>query len=65
MKFNVSMNDELFQKLEEEAKKNYLSRSGLVSLAVQNYLQNNQAMKAIGQFPEIMAKLEQMQNDAK
>lgn len=65
MKFNVSMNDELFQKLEEEAKLNYLSRSGLISLAVTKYLQDKQAMNAIGQFPQMMAQLEKMQKDAK
>ena len=65
MKFNVSMNDELFQRLDEEAKKNYLSRSGLVSLAVTKYLQDKQAMDAIGQFPAMVAKLESMKNDAK
>lgn len=65
MKFNVSMNDELFEKLEEEAKKNYLSRSGLVSLAVTKYLQDKQAMEAIGQFPSMLAQLEKMKKDAK
>ena len=66
MKFNVSMNDELFKKLDEEAKKNYLSRSGLVSLAVTKYLQDKQAMEAIGQFPTMFAQLEKMQKkDAK
>lgn len=65
MKFNVSMNDELFQKLEEEAKRNYVSRSGLISLAVTKYIQDKQAMDAIGQFPQMMAQLEKMQNNNK
>lgn len=47
MKMNVSMNDELASRVDEYAKNNYMSRSGLVSVALSNYLNQHESYKAL------------------
>lgn len=38
MKFNVSMDDDLFNELEEFGKEMHLNRSAIISLSIQQYM---------------------------
>ena len=38
MKVNVTLDDELMQRVDNYADRNYMSRSGLISIAVTQYL---------------------------
>ena len=43
-KFNVSMSDELLDKVDRYSERNFISRSGLLSLAVSQYLKQDDIM---------------------
>lgn len=47
MKVNITFNDELFERMEEYASENYMTRSGLVSLAVTQYLNQSESIRLI------------------
>ena len=47
MKVNVTLDDELLQRADEYADRNYMSRSGLLSLALTSFLNSNEMMLAI------------------
>ncbi len=51
MKIQISMNDELARRLDVFAKENYLSRSGLISVAATQYLNGQE----IGMYIKLMA----------
>lgn len=54
MKFNVSMDDELFNRLDGFGKKIHVSRSAIIALAVQNY------MDAQEKIPTLMNQLDEL-----
>lgn len=43
-KINISIDDELLKKADKFAKKIYTSRSGLISIALVNYMNNQEAI---------------------
>lgn len=47
MKVNITVDDELMKKIDEYADEHYMSRSGLMSLACSQYLQQYEMMSAI------------------
>lgn len=57
MKVNITLDDELMQRLDNFADKNYMSRSGLVSLAVTQYLNANEMILAVKDMALCMRKI--------
>lgn len=47
MKVNISINDELMKRVDDYADNNYMSRSGLLSLAATQYLAQHEALQAV------------------
>lgn len=47
MKLQISMNDDLMERIDKFADKNYMTRSGLISLACTQYLTQNEALSAV------------------
>lgn len=47
MKINITMNDELLERVDQYAKENYTTRSGLISLACVQYLNQQEAINAV------------------
>lgn len=47
MKVNITLDDELLQRADDYADRNYMSRSGLLSLALTSFLNSNEMMLAI------------------
>lgn len=47
MKVNITVDDELMKRADEYADENYMSRSGLISLALNQYLQAQSVYKHI------------------
>lgn len=48
MKVQISLNDKLLERADKYANLNYLSRSGLISLALTNYLKTNAEFRKDG-----------------
>lgn len=57
MKVQISLDDELMKRVDAYADANYMSRSGLVSLSVTNYLNQAEAFKAIKVMAVAMRKI--------
>lgn len=57
MKVNITLDDELMHRLDNFADKNYMSRSGLVSLAVTQYLNSNEMILAVKDMALCMRKI--------
>lgn len=57
MKINISIDDELLKRIDSYADDNYMSRSGLFSLAVVQYLNQQEAFKAIRDMSLCMRKI--------
>lgn len=57
MKVNITLDDELMARIDVHADRNYMSRSGLISLAVTNYLNSNDIMLAITDIALAMRKI--------
>lgn len=57
MKVNITLDDELMKRIDEYADKNYMSRSGLISLAATQYLNSNEMMLAISDMALSMRKI--------
>lgn len=47
MKIGITLDDDLVRRMDEFADENYMSRSGLISLACTQYLNANEISKAI------------------
>lgn len=62
MKANITLNDELFRKLDEEAEKMFMSRSGFIAMCVSNYFDMKQVQKSMSELPDILAKIETLKN---
>lgn len=54
MKFNVSMDDELFDRLESFSKRAHVSRSALIAMSV------NQYIDAQEKIPTLMSQLDEL-----
>lgn len=57
MKINITIDDELLSRADDFAKKNYLSRSGLISYALNDYLTQKELFSAIASMGISMQKL--------
>lgn len=57
MKLSISLNDELVSKVDEIAKSNYMTRSGFISTATVNYLNQLQVVEKFNEMNRIMTKL--------
>lgn len=52
MKFSISMPDELVKKLDVLAEENYCSRSGVISIAVREWVASQEAKKVLPALTE-------------
>lgn len=57
MKVNVTLDDELMKRVDDYADRNYMSRSGLLSIAVTQYLNTNEMILAISDMALSMRKI--------
>lgn len=57
MKVNVTLDDELMKRVDDYADKNYMSRSGLISLATTQYLNSHEMIMAISDMAVSMRKI--------
>lgn len=57
MKVNVTLDDELMARIDDYADRNYMSRSGLISLATTQYLNTNEMVLAISDMAVAMRKI--------
>lgn len=60
MKVNITLDDELLKRVDEYADKTYISRSGLISLAVTQYLNTNEMILAVKDMAVSMRKIADM-----
>lgn len=57
MKVQITLDDELMKRVDTYADENYMSRSGLLSLAVTQYLNAQEVTKAIKEMTLCMRKI--------
>lgn len=57
MKVQITLDDDLMKRVDEYADKNYMSRSGLLSLAVTKYLNEADVIKAVKEMAVCMRKI--------
>lgn len=57
MKVTISLNDELMSRIDQYGKENYLSRSGLISLACTQFLNASEVTNAIKNLSFCMTKI--------
>lgn len=57
VKVNITLDEELLQRIESFADENYLTRSGLITLAVSQYLIQAEASRAIVDISLAMRKI--------
>lgn len=57
MKVNVTLDDDLMKRVDDFADRNYMSRSGLVSLALTQYLNSNEMALAVKDMSLCMRKI--------
>lgn len=57
MRVQISIDDNLLEKIDEYAKKNYLSRSGFISMASVQYLNQLEVADAMHQLNFLLEKL--------
>lgn len=57
MKINITMNDELLERLDKHAKEQFTTRSGLISLACTQYLNQLEAMNLLRLMSTAMQRI--------
>lgn len=57
IKFNISADENLIARADAYAEKNYMTRSGLVSLALTQYLNQNDIVQAVNDIAISMRKI--------
>lgn len=57
MKINITMNDELLERLDKHAKELYTTRSGLISYAVTQYLNQQEVIGLIRTMSQAMQRI--------
>ncbi len=57
MKINVSIDDELVARVDKYAEANYMSRSGLISQALNQYLSSKEAVMRLSEITLAMQKI--------
>ena len=56
-KINISLDDNLLERMDRYAEDNYMSRSGLVSISVAQYLNANEVMTVVKDMSLAMRKI--------
>lgn len=57
MKINISIDDALIQRVDAYADANYMSRSGFISLACAQYLNQNEALISLAEMANSFRKM--------
>ena len=57
MKVNITIDDELMKRADDYADRNYMSRSGLMALALTQYLNTNEMILAVKDMAFCMRKI--------
>lgn len=57
MKVNVTLDDKLMERIDVYANENYMSRSGLISFACTQFLNQNDAIRSIKEMGYLMKKI--------
>ena len=57
MKVNITFNDDLMKRIDDYADRNYMSRSGLISFAVTQFLNGQQMIGAVQDMSVCMRKI--------
>lgn len=57
MKMSISMPDELLKKLDDYADENYMTRSGAISMMVNNYLDSREITKNLQAMTDILRNI--------
>lgn len=57
MKVTITLDNELMNRVDDYAEKNYMSRSGFLSLCATQYLNNAQAVEAVKTLALTMSKI--------
>lgn len=57
MKINISLDDELVKRIEDYADRNYMSRSGCISYACTQFLNQEDTLKAVQDLGVTMRKI--------
>ena len=57
MKINITMNDELLERLDNYAKEQFTTRSGLISLACTQYLNQQEALNLLRAMTSAMQRI--------
>ena len=58
---NISLSDEIMDRVDERAEEMGLNRSAFITVAVNNYFLQEDAMRAMKDMPEFMKKLEEIE----
>lgn len=58
-KFSISMNPELLARVDEYCNTNFQSRSGLISIAVKQYLESADLVRQFGKLTDALDELKQ------
>lgn len=62
MRFQISMQDELYDELSNFAKENYLSKSGLIAVSVNDYLKQKKLIDVMAKFEATLRLLMSKEN---
>lgn len=57
MKINITMNDDLYNRMVEYSERNYLNKSQLISIALADYLNSKQMINAIADISLAFQKI--------
>ena len=57
MKVNITFNDDLMKRIDDYADRNYMTRSGLISFAVTQFLNGQQMISAVQDMSVCMRKI--------
>lgn len=57
MKIHISMNDALLEEVDRVAKENYLSRSGIISMACAQYIQSRAMATALSTAADALKRI--------
>ncbi len=57
MKLQISLDDELVKRLDSYAEKNYMTRSGLISFSVTQYLNQSEVLMAVSDVSVAFKKI--------
>lgn len=57
MKVQISLDDKLMERIDSYADENYMTRSGLVSFACTQFLNQNDALRAVKEIVVILQKV--------